>query len=38
MGERRGVYTILLGTPEGRYTLKDLGLDGRIMLKWIFKK
>jgi hypothetical protein len=38
MGVRRGVYTILVETPEGRYTLEDLGLDGRIKSKWIFKK
>ena len=38
IGERRGVYTILVWTPEGRSNLEDLGLDGRIMLKWIFKK
>jgi hypothetical protein len=24
--------------PEGRNHLKDLGLDGTIILKWIFRK
>jgi hypothetical protein len=38
MGDRRGVYTILVGSPEGRSNLEDLGLDGRIILKWIFRK
>ena len=31
-------YTILVGAPEGRSNLEDLGLEGRIRLKWIFKK
>jgi hypothetical protein len=32
MEERRGVYTISVRTPEGRSNLKNLGLDGGIML------
>jgi hypothetical protein len=38
MGEKRGVYRILVGRPEGRHHLGDPGEDGRIILKWIFKK
>ena len=38
MGERRVVYTILVGKPEGRNHLEDLGLDGRIIVRWIFRK
>jgi hypothetical protein len=26
------------GFGEERYRLKDVGLDGKIILKWIFKK
>jgi hypothetical protein len=38
MGERRVVYTILVGKPEGRNHLEDPGLDGRIIVRWIFRK
>jgi len=36
-GERRGVYKILVGKPEGKNYLGDPGVDGRITLRWIFK-
>jgi hypothetical protein len=38
MGEERGSYRILVGRPEGRSHLEDPDVDGRIILKWIFKK
>ena len=38
MGDRRGVYRVLVGKPEGRNHLGDPGIDGRIILKWIFGK
>jgi hypothetical protein len=38
MGEGRGAYRIFVGRPEGRNHLEDPGVDGRIILKWIFKK
>jgi len=37
MGERRGVYRVLVGKPEGKSRLGDPGVDGRI-LRWIFRK
>jgi len=38
MGERRGVYRVLVGKPEGRDHLGDPGIDGRIILSPIFRK
>jgi hypothetical protein len=38
MGERRGAYRDLVGKPEGKRPLKVLGVDGRLILKLIFKK
>ena len=37
-GERRGVYRVLVGKPEGKNHLEDPGVDGRIILRWIFRK
>jgi hypothetical protein len=33
MGEVRGAYNILVGKPEGRRPLEDLGVGGRITLR-----
>ena len=38
MGERRGLYRVLVGIPNGRRALGDPGVDGRIILRWIFRK
>jgi len=38
MGERRGVYRVLVGNLYERDHLGDPGVDGRIILRWIFRK
>jgi len=38
MGERTGVYRVLVGKPEGKSLLEGPGVDGRIILRWIFRK
>jgi hypothetical protein len=37
MVERRGVYRFWWGNLRERYHLEDPGVDGRIILKWIFR-
>ena len=37
MGERRGVYRVLVGNLRERDHLED-DVDGRIILRWIFRK
>jgi hypothetical protein len=34
MGEGRGVYSFFLGSPKGRDHWEDLGVGGRITLRW----
>jgi hypothetical protein len=38
MGEGRDVYIVLVGKPEGKRPFGRLGADGRITLRWIFRK
>jgi hypothetical protein len=35
MGEKRSVYRVLVGKPEGKNHREDLDADGRIVLEWI---
>ena len=38
MGEWRGLYRVLVGKPRERDDLRNPGVNGRIILKWIFRK
>ena len=38
MGGRRSVLRILVGKPEGKNSLGDPSVDGRTILRWIFRK
>ena len=37
-GGKRGVYRVLAGSVRERDHLEDPGLDGRIILRFIFRK
>jgi hypothetical protein len=37
-GRDANAYRILVGSPEGNYQLEDIGVDWRILLKWLFNK
>ena len=38
MGDDRGVHRVLVGKPEGKSHWGDQDVDGRIILRWIFRK
>jgi len=38
MGERKGVNRVSVGKPEGKRPLGRPVVDGRIILRWIFRK
>jgi len=37
-GRDANAYRILMGSPEENYQLEDIGVDRRILLKWLFNK
>jgi hypothetical protein len=37
MGKSRGLHSVLVGKPEERDLLGAQELDGRIILRWIFR-
>jgi hypothetical protein len=37
-GGERGVYRILVGKPEEKDHLEDVGVDRKIMLRWIYRQ
>jgi len=37
MGESRGIYRVFMGTPEERDHFGDQSIDGRVILRWIFR-
>jgi hypothetical protein len=38
MAERTGACRVLVGKPEEKRHLEDLGVGGSLVLKWIFEK
>ena len=38
MVDRKGIYRVLVGKPEGKSHLEDPGIDRRIILRWIFRE
>jgi len=38
IGKRRGEYRVLVRKPEGKNHLADPGVNGRIILRYIFRK
>jgi len=36
--EKKNARSLLAGKPEGKSPFKNLGVDGKMILKYIFKK
>jgi len=38
MEDKRGAYRFMVGRPEGKRPLERLGIEGRTIIKLIFRK
>jgi hypothetical protein len=38
MEQMRNAYKVFVGKTEGKNHSEDVGIDGRIILEWIFEK
>ena len=38
MVQKTVAYRVLVGKPEGKRPFEDQGVDGSIILKWIYRK
>jgi hypothetical protein len=38
LGESRGIYRVLVENLRERDQLEDPGVDGKIILRWFFRK
>jgi hypothetical protein len=38
MGEMRNEYIMLVGRPEGKEPLGDVGIGKRMILEWVLEK
>jgi hypothetical protein len=36
--DKRGAQRVMVGNRRERNNMEDLGIDGRLILKWILKK
>jgi len=37
MGTKKNVYRVLVGSMQERSQFEDLGIDGRMILKWVLR-